>query len=210
MGFDEYDKPDLSISTNPSAVAKGARGKPQCLTVDVLTAMRDGDHEAFDVVFRSFYPRMKAFLNSLLRSAEDAEELTQDVFVNLWLRKEQVDPAKNFNAYIYTMARNAAFNFLRKKNLHDVVSGEMYDEELVGSSEDEVFAREAMLLVKLTVAHMPEQRRRVYEMSRVENMTNDEIAAALDINKKVVERHLRYALNDIRETLHRFSYIFFL
>lgn len=83
------------------------------MNITTIEALQHGDHQAFEKVFLGYFDKVKYFLNGLLRSEADAEELAQDIFVNLWQNREAIDPQKSFNTYLYTIARNTALNYLK-------------------------------------------------------------------------------------------------
>ena len=200
---------DLNFSLQALPVEDAKIVRKNVLTQEVIELLRLGSHKAFDTVFYALYPQIKMFIKVLTKSEEIADELSQKLFVDLWLKKERLDPAKNFNAYIYIMARNLAFNYLKSKNFRDFYSFDYLNEEDYADFEGNIFAKELDLLVNLTVKRMPSQRKKVYELSRRENKSNSYIAEELNISKKTVEKHLRLAMSDIREVIRRFTMLFF-
>lgn len=164
----------------------------------MVFALRDGDTEAFRQIFLVYFGKVKYFIRGLLKSEEDAEELAQDVLVRLWLVRESLDPAKSLNAYIYRMARNAAFNFLKSKLIHETYVRENVREESGCTTEDELMARETALLIEMAVSRMPERRQIIYRMSRNEGISNEDIALQLNISRKTVENQLSLALHELR------------
>lgn len=167
-----------------------------------------GSHDAFRQLFISYFPKVKYFIGHFTKSELIAEELAQDVFMRIWERREHLDTIESFNSYVYRMAKNMALNHLRRKYLEDSYL-EDYEEETIVNIEGDLYAREMELLEKLTVSRMPHKRRAIYEMSRREGLTNDEIANQMGISKKTVENHLNLALKEIRKTLLLFASFFF-
>lgn len=117
---------------------------------------------------------------------------------------------KSGNAYLYQASRNAVYQHLRHLLLVNEY-GEKQQKDLshifssgVQDIEENMFAEELLLLVQHTVSKMPAQRKKIYEMSRKEGKSNDEIAQLLAINKRTVENHLTQALADIRKVLKHF------
>lgn len=185
------------------------RGKNNEITSETVALLREGNIDAFNEVFFSFGPAVMRFLTALTGSSDDAEEICQEVFVKLWLGHANIDPEKGIKAYLYTIARNESFDyFRRKRKVSDSHREIAFDVEEFSSDQD-VLVRETELLIRLAVNRMPEQRRRVFELSRYEGMTNDEIAAALHLRKNTVERHISFALKDIRKLLGVFISLFF-
>jgi RNA polymerase sigma-70 factor (ECF subfamily) len=177
--------------------------------VILLKALSLGDKNAFRSIFLSYFPKVKGFIAHLLKNKVIAEDLSQEIFINLWESKETLSAIRSFDAYIYRMAKNAVINQIRRDSYHnEYIKYETIKSEDF-SLEEEIFAKEIHLLIELTVTKMPDQRRRIYSMSRVEGLKNDEIAEKLHISKKTVENHLNMALKEIRKSIS-FMLLFFI
>lgn len=176
--------------------------------VSVIEALRRGDHKAFQEIFFKYYGKVKQFIFLMIKSRDEAEELSQQVFVDLWQKREKINTEKNFRAFLYTLARNAVYDDYKKKIAQESRLGDYVFSDSVESSDESIIAQETQMLIDMAVCRMPKQRKRIFEMSRVEGLTNDEIAERLDITKKGVEKQLRLALNDIKEVLTLFFLLF--
>ncbi|MDR1221289.1 MAG: RNA polymerase sigma-70 factor [Tannerella sp.] len=172
----------------------------------LLERFREGDHKAFESIFLSYYDRVKNFINGLIKSEDDAEELAQDVFVRLWTNRQAVDPGKPFHSWLYTVARNAAFNYLKRLLVHKSYVSDYLATHQDGDSsvEETLFAKEIGLLIEMTVQKMPSRRRDIYMYSRVKGYSNGEIARKLNISKKTVENQLSLAFKEIRKVIYLF------
>jgi RNA polymerase sigma-70 factor, Bacteroides expansion family 1 len=170
----------------------------------ILEALRDGDHKAFKAIFVAYYNKTKAFINGYIKSEPDAEELAEDLFVNLWVNRRSIDVSKSFNSYLHTIARNAAINFLKHKQVQEKYTGEMPAWESHYSSEEDYIAKELGLLVEDIVNKMPEQRKQIYTLSRNEGLSNGEIAERLNTTKRNVESQLSLALKELRKAILAF------
>ena len=137
----------------------------------------------------------------------DAEELTEDLFVNLWMNRHSVDISRSFDSYLHTIARNSAINFLKHKYVEDTYLSSVQQQECSSTSEEDLITKELGLLIDDTVEKMPEQRRKIYMLSRNEGLSNEEIAVRLNTTKRNVESQLSLALKEIRKTI---SYFFLL
>lgn len=176
------------------------------LNIDIKTieALRNGDHSSFEAVFVAYYNKTKSFINGYIKSAVDAEELAEELFVNLWINRQSIDTGKSFNSYLHTIARNSAINFLRRKYMQSAYLNGLQEAESTSTSEEELIAKELGLLIDNIVEKMPEQRKRVYKLSRVEGLTNSEIAVQLNTTKRTVESQLSQALKEIRQSISIF------
>lgn len=180
------------------------------MDITTIEALQNGDHKAFEEVFLTYFDKVKYLLTGLLRSESDAEELAQDIFVKLWINRQSIDPSKAFNAYIYTITRNTAFNYLKHKLVEENFQNSLndFDVEETDSSDEILFAKEISLLVEMTVCWMPVQRRKIYQMSREKGISNNEIAEELGISKKTVENQISLALREIKRVISAFLIFF--
>jgi RNA polymerase sigma-70 factor (ECF subfamily) len=162
-----------------------------------LEKLAEGDTDAFRNLFLAYCPKVKLFITQLVKSEAVAEDLSQDIFERIWLNREYLTNLKSFNAYVYRMAKNVAINYLEHQ-LTVQKYNHAYKPAPESSLEEEIEARELELIIQLAIEGMPEQRRTVFEMSRMKQLKNNEIADLLRISKKTVENHLNLALRQIR------------
>jgi len=158
----------------------------------------------FEQFFILTFPKVKAFAWKILKSEEDAEDIAQDIFVKLWDNPDLWEDKQALNGYIYTMTRNQIYNFLKHKTVEFTYQEKLTQESTVFSEfdvHDELHAKELQLLIKLTLDTMPEQRRKIFFMSRQKGMSNQEIADRLELSIRTVERHIYLALQDIKKII---------
>ena len=171
------------------------------IDIKTLEALRDGDHKAFKAIFIAYFNKIKTFIFGYIKSDPDAEELAEDLFVNLWVNRQSIDTSRSFNSYLHTVARNAAINFLKHKQVQEKYVNETPLWESYYSSEEDYIAKELGLLVEDVVDKMPEQRKQIYLLSRNDGLSNGEIAERLNTTKRNVESQLSLALKEIRKAI---------
>ena len=174
----------------------------------ILELLCNGNHQAFDDVYIAYYNKIKNFINGLIKSDYEAEELTQDIFMKLWINRETIDPNKSFNSYMYTIARNTAFNYLKHKIVETTYEYNHSIPEGIEETEEIIFANEIKLLIDLTIEKMPEKRKQIFKLSRNEGFTNQEIAEKLNLSKKTVENQISLALKELRSIISCFLLFF--
>ena len=188
----------MSYSIKKNTLKENKQHKDEYIYLQKLAG---GDHEAFRHLFMVYYPKLKAFIGHFVCSETVAEDLSQDIFEKIWINRKSASGLQSFNAYVYRMARNTAINYLEHKTVEEdyILSRPALPPEI--PVEKEIDAKELELLIQLTVEKMPEQRRRIFTMSRVDGLKNMEIAEKLNLSKRTVEAHLNMALKQIREAL---------
>lgn len=179
-----------------------------------LKAIIHGDESAFEALFNNYFPKVKRFIDRLLHDEVEAEDLAQDLFVWIWQNRLKLDNIDNLNAYLFHAAQNAVYRYIRKELLaREYVEKRqdafIYDNSLgQQNTEDSIYADELKLLIQFTVEKMPPQRRKIFQLSRNEGKSNEDIANMLLISKRTVENHLTLALAEIRKSIKNFFFLF--
>lgn len=166
---------------------------------DNLKAMKDGSHEAFDYFYRKYSPRVEEFCRVLLKDNVAAEDICQNIFLNLWKRRETADKIQSFNSFLFTMTRNAVFDFFRKKRKTVLDIPESIDlSNLVSADlQTQVDAQDLLLMIEIALSSMPEKRSRIFRMNRIEGIKTAEIAEREGMTQRAVEWNLKKALEDL-------------
>lgn len=163
----------------------------------IVRKMVNGDKKAFDMVFLHYYKKIYFYCINHFYSKEDTEELVQEIFVKLWLNRSSIDLKKNFESYLFTIAKNHIINDLRKK-VNNKASIEAYHNRIKNSEnlvEQEILYNELESQVYNAIKSLPEKRQEIFILSKIEGLTYKEIAAKLNISVKTVETHMKLALD---------------
>ncbi len=159
-----------------------------------------GDRAAFEALFRLHYRPLCGFAMGYLKDADKAEDLVQDLFFRLWLDREKVNVSTSVKAYLYASVRNRCLNAMKSgakvRALNEEVDDHIHEEE---RSEDEHTERIAR--VQAAIEALPEERRKVFKLSRYEGLKYHEIAERLGISVKTVENQMGSALKTLRTEL---------
>ena len=172
---------------------------------DLLARLREGDHEAFEAIFRQWYEPLVRSAARVLRDIGVAEELSQDVFLELWRRRETLAPDSSVAGYLMQAVRNRALNHLRHLSVQK--KSVVYVEAMSEPSEPadaQVQANELQLAIRHAIADLPPRTREVFVMSRERGLRYSEIADALGVSVKAVEANMSRALRILREKLEAF------
>lgn len=173
-----------------------------------------GEQEAYQQLFKKYAPKIYHFSLSYLKNGSDAEELVQDVFLKVWEKREILDASKNVKAYIFKIAVNSIYDFIRRKNIESAFNNfaQVNFNKSSNDTWDTVIFEEMQTTLNELVAQMPEQRRKVFRLSKIKGLTNDEIAKKLNISKRTVENQLYRAISFLKEHFRKesmFALLFF-
>ena len=154
----------------------------------LLRALGDSDKKAFAMLYNMYAGKCLSFVRSIIKDEEAAKDITHDLFVKVWLKRELISKVDSFSSYLFRMARNAVMDRLESE-----VIRRRFATEKMKVSENEL-----QMLIFRAVSGMPEQRRKIFTLSRYQGIPNSEIARMFDISVRTVENHLTNALSDIR------------
>lgn len=176
---------------------------PITSSCSLLEAVAGGDEKAFQELFHQYKQRIYAYAVHFTDSVTVSEEIIQDVFLKLWLYKENLREVERFEAYIYTITRNLCFDYL-KKLAHERAMKIEWGRSAGVSSENTEFAvayKDYESLVYQVLERLPRQQKLVYMLSRQQGQKHEEIARQLHISRNTVKVHLAKALGTIRNYL---------
>lgn len=172
-----------------------------------IYALKQGDHSAFEKIFSFYYLKISTFIFGYVKSTSDAEEIAEDIFVELWQNHKKIIPEKSFDSYLYTIAKNKAINLLKRRHLSNSIVNSQCNENFAYSPEDEYIALEKALLIEMIVEKMPPQRKKIYKL-RKQGLSNNEIAKELNTSKRNVESQVSLALKTIRQGIFCYFFLF--
>ncbi|WP_415717725.1 sigma-70 family RNA polymerase sigma factor [Roseibium sp.] len=163
----------------------------------------DSDRDAFRALFVHYGPRIKAVMLKAGADQQLAEDLVQDVMLNVWRKSKLYSPERGaVSTWIYTIARNARIDKLRRgssKPYEDLDDVELASEEADG--EDMVIANEISGRVTDALSELPDDQRQIIRMAYIEDLSQSDIASKLSIPLGTVKSRMRLAYGKLRSTL---------
>lgn len=160
--------------------------------------------KAFDELYHRFVPRLLAFSKKYILDEQEAEEAVQEIFIKIWEKRKSMDENRNFKSYLFQSVKNHLFNLIRdrKKNcqLEDIPEGEFPYEEVI---LQDISYRELENTTYGLIASLPKVQQEVFTLSRLEGLSNHEIALKLNLSKRTVEHHLYLSMKFLRGKLVR-------
>lgn len=162
--------------------------------------IKNGEKYAFRELFERYSPKIFRFALNYLKNDADAEELVQNVFLIIWEKRELIDSTQNVKAYIFKIAVNSIYDHFRRKNIERAFS----DYATLNFTQSSEFTWHQVILddveanLKKMVCKLPEQRRKIFLMSKKSGLTNDEIALQLNLSRRTVENQLYRAISYLK------------
>lgn len=168
-----------------------------------VECLKKDDFIAFDVLFHKYSENLYAFALSITRETFAAEEITQLVFLKVWEKRSQINEHLSFKSFLFSVAYNETISWLRKEKSQRRRVNEFVQTTGLFSNETEntVEFRNIEGLANQWIAQMPQKRKEIFGLSRVQGFSNKEIAEKLGISVKTVENQMTSALKFLREKL---------
>jgi RNA polymerase sigma-70 factor (family 1) len=172
---------------------------------ELLTKLRDGDALAFAEIYNQYRSKIYLYACHLCKSTDLAEEIVQEVFIRIWQKREQINTGLNFGAYIKKITLNHVLNHLKKVAREKALQEELftYITIIKNSTEDNLLEKELLKTYHEAIEQLPTQKKLIYQMSRDQDMSHDEIAQELAISKNTVKNHMVEATKFIRNYVNK-------
>ena len=178
----------------------------------LIQGLKNHSRKAFDEIYRIYAKRLFAYCKQYTKRTEDAEEIVQDVFVRLWNSRTIIRQEDSLRSLLFIMSKHSLINAYRA-NLNSLVyedyvdyQAELVVDDIANMFEYDEFIRE----LKRALGTLPATQRKVIELSRLQELSNKEIAQELSLSEQTVKNQLSLGLKALRSELKRFPAILFL
>ena len=175
---------------------------------DIMQALQNGDEHIFKQVFYEYYDALYRSAYQFVGNVQVAEEIVQDAFVNFWNNRGRIIVTVSIQSYLYGSVKNLCLNYLNSKYARNkrreappVVL------EISSRDEDPSDLKELELLIRKSIEQLPERCRIIFNLSRTQGMTYQEIANELDISKETVKSQIKIALKKLQGALQEHWYL---
>lgn len=162
----------------------------------------------FEKLFDSYYSMLCLVAYDMVKSKHLAEEIVDDVFFNLWQKRNSIEINKSIRAYLVRSVKNRSINWLEQTKTERLVMANAYDvslfDEILWDNEyplGNLLERELQKKINEAVLSLPEHCRQIFLLNRNEDLTYEEIAEKLSISVNTVKTQMKIALAKLREAL---------
>ncbi|WP_159516879.1 RNA polymerase sigma factor [Sunxiuqinia indica] len=164
---------------------------------ELLILIQKDDRVAFFHIYERYYNRLYGFVLKYVKQKEDTEEIVQEVFVKIWESRSKIDAYSSFESFLFTVAYNATMNMLRKKaNEKKYIE---YIKSLQRTHDspdliDEIHFNELNSKVQSLLNELTPRQKEIFQLSREQGLSHDEIAIKLNISVNTVKKHIANTL----------------
>jgi RNA polymerase sigma-70 factor (ECF subfamily) len=174
---------------------------------ELIVALREGNLQAFSQLFDQYGKRLYHFSLGYLKSAEEAEEIVQEVFLKIWNKREELSEQKSLESYFFTIARNGILNTIRKSKFEKAyLNYVILNPERNSLLDEELNFRELERAYHEAIDSLPPRRKEIYLLSKEQSLSREEIAVKMNISVKTVENQMTSAISEIRKNLRKLGF----
>lgn len=169
--------------------------------------MRKGDHAAFEQLFKLHYERLCGYAFRLLHNREDAKDIVQDIFCQLWDNREKLEVKVSLDAYLYKMVYTRCVMSMRHqkvvKEYVEQAALDLYLQEVVQTPEAELKLRDKDLhrFIQEAIDKLPPRCREIFTLAQIDHLSHKEIAVRLNVSEKTIENQMTIAFERLRKDL---------
>ena len=173
------------------------------ITTQQLQLLKEGNKKAFEALYRAYNARIYSFVLSMIGDAGVAKDITQDIFLQIWEKRLNIDLEGNLGGYLFKISQNMVYHYVRRElllqNYVDKLSNESADESVeIDEEGDYLFLEEYILKL---LEELPPARREVFMLYWKSGLNYREIAEQLDISEKTVATQVHRSLDFLRDKL---------
>ncbi len=173
---------------------------------ELLAQVSEGNEKAFRALFFDYYEQLFKYISCIVKSKQIAEELVMDVFLKIWLGKELIPQIEKFDAFLFRVAHNKSIDFLRSVARDPKFQDLLWDQIQLANdarADSSVLVHEYEAKLREAISLLSPQRKKVYQLSREQDMTHDQIASQLKLSKNTVNNHIVESQRFIRNYLSK-------
>jgi RNA polymerase sigma-70 factor (family 1) len=167
----------------------------------LLNGLQQGDQECFERLYHLYSERLFVNLLKLVKHAETAEEILQDIFIQVWEKRSTIEIHTSVRAYLFRIGENKVYDFYRKARRDKLLYANVKATatEQYTHIEESLLFRENEQLLQAAVAALPPQRRQVFELCKLKGLSYEQVSSQLGISTSTINDHIVKATRSIRQ-----------
>ena len=180
--------------------------------LELWVAIRNNDEIAFGELFDRHWAGLYKLAFSYLKDQETSKEIVHDVFLNIWNRRAELQ-IQSFNSFLLTAVRYQIYNRMRSAKLTVVYTADYSKTDHVfelNSGDARIKQQELQNELNEYLVQLPKRCTKIFQMSRIEQMSNQEIAERLGISKRTVENQISLAVKHLKGCYKNLTFLILL
>ena len=167
---------------------------------ELLIQLKNGNHSAYTEIYNRYFYLMLTFAYKKLRDEELAKDFVQELFINLWNKRESLSESGKLSSYLYISIRSRILDYFAHQKVKTKYLDFLKNYQITTNEQTDHLIREKELskYIEKEIQGLPRKMRQVFELSRKENLNHTEIAERLEITENNVSQHLSNALKIFR------------
>lgn len=169
----------------------------------LIFSLKNGSYKAFERIYQLYAKRLFAYSMQFTKSQEESEEIVQDVFMRLWTNRTKIRQENTLRSLLFIMTKHYLINAFRTKiNQPEFEEYVHYRNELsVDETSQHLEYEEFIAKFHAILKTLPETQQKVITLSKIEQLTNKEIAEKLSLSEQTVKNQLSLGLKFLKEKL---------
>ncbi|MET4084036.1 RNA polymerase sigma-70 factor (family 1) [Pedobacter sp. UYP30] len=181
----------------------------------LLQEISRGNEKSFRKLYDLYFHQITVYVFKISKSKEVTAEIVQDIFLKLWQKREELPQIENIKAYLYSLSRNRSIDYLRKLAREGKVIQALteYHKKYSNATDQKMDAEDLLLIIEQALYFLSDQKKRIFQLSKIDGMSHDEIAEMTNLSKSTIKNHLSESLKYLREYFRKHpehGYIFLL
>ena len=180
--------------------------------------LKEGNYAAFETLFARYHDKFRHFIQAMVKDDDVADDISQNIFMKLWINHEKLDETLSLTAYLYVLSKYEIFNHFRmlRNRRTSALSqvgadiSQIIQSPASSTPFEELTFNELSKKVTDLIESMPPKRREIFKMSRFEHLTAKEISSKMGISPRTVEEHIHLALKDLKKNVSNPVFLLFI
>lgn len=170
----------------------------------LTSLLKEGDRVAFTELYNRHWKLIYAHVYKMLKDEDEAKDVVQEVFGNLWIKAATIKSNLNVSGLLYTAARNKVFDLIEKNKVRSDYIGEIasFVSDPANRNIDTIDEKRIMEILERELQKLPPKMKEIFELSRKDDLSHKEIAAKLNISEQTVKKQVQNALKLIKPKLN--------
>jgi len=169
----------------------------------LLSRIRNGEEAAFSEFYGQYRNVVHRFVLKYVKCPDLSDDLTQDIFVRFWESRSEMPEIQSLKSYLFIVARNAAFGFLKKASVQENLKEKIILSAVTSCNptEDHLLSAEYLDHLKMLMDTLPTQTQKIFQLCREEEKSYQEVSDMLGISKDAVKKHMVRSMKLLRLTI---------